>query len=206
MAHRDVDNGLLYNVTTQRKSSFMTFVKELFYINKINPFSILPLQYDETVPQYAFLNPYAYYLLYEWQQESHHLYIWLLPTHIFHLIQITGNIHSSLKRQRRFQNGYMIFKIHIQSLLSPYSSFITIYRHLKWINKNTTVINNYINRNTIKYNSSFYFLNINIFEISAKVSPSINTKLSPFIYMAERKVGIRIFIFESRRASAATSN
>ena len=52
----------------------MTFVKELFYINKINPFSILPLQYDETVPQYAFLNPYAYYLLYEWQQESHHLY------------------------------------------------------------------------------------------------------------------------------------
>ena len=30
VAHRDVDNGLLYNVTTQRKSSFMTFVKELF--------------------------------------------------------------------------------------------------------------------------------------------------------------------------------
>ena len=34
-----------------------------------------PLQYGETVPQYAFPNPYAYYLLYEWQQESHHLYI-----------------------------------------------------------------------------------------------------------------------------------
>ena len=79
---QDADNGLLYNVTTQRKSSFMTFVKELFYINKINPFSILPLQYDETVPQYAFLNPYAYYLLYEWQQESHHLYIWLY-LHVF---------------------------------------------------------------------------------------------------------------------------
>ena len=52
----------------------MTFVKELFYINKINPFSILPLQYDETVPQYAFLNPYAYYLLYEWQQEAQNMY------------------------------------------------------------------------------------------------------------------------------------
>lgn len=72
---------------------------------------------------------------------SHIIFIFGFTYTYFHLIQITGNIHSSLKRQRRFQNGYMIFKIHIQSLLSPYSSFITIYRHLKWINKNTTVIN-----------------------------------------------------------------
>ena len=88
---------------------------------------------------------------------SHIIFIFGFTYTYFHLIQITGNIHSSLKRQRRFQNGYMIFKIHIQSLLSPYSSFITIYRHLKWINKNTTVINNYINRNTIKYILLFIF-------------------------------------------------
>ena len=74
----------------------MTFVKELFYINKINPFSILPLQYDETVPQYAFLNPYAYYLLYEWQQESH-------PTRIFILSRLPEIFTPALKGKGDFK-------------------------------------------------------------------------------------------------------
>lgn len=80
----------------------MTFVKELFYINKINPFSILPLQYDETVPQYAFLNPYAYYLLYEWQQVTSSLYL-ALPTRIFILSRLPEIFTPALKGKGDFK-------------------------------------------------------------------------------------------------------
>ena len=50
---------------------------------------------------------------------------------------------------------------------------------------------------------SFLFLNINIFASLLKVSPSNKTKLSPLICTAARKEGIRMFIRESRRDSAA---
>ena len=102
-----------------------------------------------------------------------------LPNLNFMSSKVPDMFKPNLNGTGDFEDGNMIVKVHIQSLRTPYRRFVTVHRNFKRIDCYFTVSDtNFAEILSIKF--FFLFLKKNFFEISAKVSPSISTRLSPF--------------------------
>lgn len=97
----------------------------------------------------------------------------------------------------------MIIEIHIQVLAPSYGSPVAIHFYYKRVDVYITVFDTDVDRDTVDQ-ISLFVLEEKFFDISAKVSPSRRTRLSPSTWIADRNEGIFILRHESKSDSADT--